>query len=50
MGEDDKNVYVTAGTLDVPRGGAVHTHIFCASRADWDRDDPAVRFFNERSL
>jgi hypothetical protein len=28
---------------------AVRTHIFCASRADWDRDHPDVRFFDERS-
>ena len=46
---DDKNVYVTAGTLDVPLGHGVHTHLFCASKADWDRDEPHVRFFDERS-
>jgi hypothetical protein len=46
---DEKNIYVTAGTLDEPLSGTVRTHIFCASRADWDRDDPEVRFFDERS-
>ena len=33
--EDEKAVYVTAGTLDVPLGAGVRTHLFCASRADW---------------
>jgi len=47
---DEKNVYVTAGTLDVPLGEGVRTHLFCASRADWDRDDAEVRFFDERSV
>jgi hypothetical protein len=47
--EDETNVYVTAGTLDTPLGEGVHTHIFCASRADWDQDGPATRFFDERS-
>jgi hypothetical protein len=46
---DETNIYVTAGTLDVPLSGAVRTHIFCGSRADWDHDHPDVRFFDERS-
>ncbi len=46
---DDANVYVTAGTLDEPLGSGVHTHLFCASRADWDTDTADVRFFEERS-
>ena len=46
---DAQHVYVTAGTLDVPLGKAVHTHLFCASRADWDQDEPGARFFDERS-
>jgi hypothetical protein len=47
---DEKNVYVTAGTLDVPLGDGVRVHLFCASRADWDRDDPEVQFFDERPV
>src|SRR5262245_25038254 len=47
--EDETNVYVTAGTLDVPLGRGVRTHLFCASRADWDRDEPDARYFDERS-
>lgn len=46
---DETNVYVTAGTLDEPLGAGVRTHLFCASRADWDRDAPDVRYFDERS-
>ena len=46
---DDSNVYVTAGTLDEPLGAGIRTHLFCASRADWDRDEPDVRYFDERS-
>jgi hypothetical protein len=47
--EDDRNVYVTAGTLDEPLGAGIRTHLFCASRADWDRDAPDARYFDERS-
>ena len=46
---DAQNVYVTAGTLDEPLGKGVHTHLFCASRADWDTDEPGTRCFDERS-
>ena len=47
---DERNVYVTAGTLDTPLGAGVATRIFCASRADWDRDEPDVRAFDERPV
>lgn len=46
---DANNVYVTAGTLDAPLGRGVRTHLFCASKADWDRDEVGVRHFDERS-
>ena len=46
---DEANIYVTAGTLDEPLGEGVHTHIFCGSRADWDRDNEAARYFEERT-
>ena len=46
---DETNVYVTAGTLDVPLGKGTRTHLFCTSRADWDRDELGVRYFDERS-
>jgi hypothetical protein len=47
--EDETNVYVTAGTLDSPLGAGFRTHLFCASRADWDRDENDARYFDERS-
>lgn len=47
--EDEKNVYLTAGTLDDPLGAAIKNHIFYGSRADWDRDAHDVRHFVERS-
>jgi hypothetical protein len=45
---DAHNVYVTAGTLDTPLDRGVRMHMFCASRADWDRDEPDARFIDER--
>jgi len=47
--EDARNIYLTAGTLDEPIGVGIKTRIFCASRADWDRDADDVRHFDERS-
>lgn len=47
--EDAHNIYLTAGTLDDPSGLAIGNHIFYASRADWERDAPDVRYFTERS-
>ncbi len=46
---DETNIYVTAGTLDAPLNKGVRTHLFCGSRADWDRDESDVRYFEERS-
>ena len=46
---DETHIYVTAGTLDAPLGKGVRTHLFCGSRADWDRDESDVRYFDERS-
>jgi hypothetical protein len=46
---DEKNVYVTAGTLDEPLGAGIKTHLFCGSRADWDRDAEGASYFDERS-
>lgn len=47
--EDEKNIYVTAGTLDEPLGAGVKSHIFYDSRADWETDSHDVRYFVERS-
>jgi hypothetical protein len=47
--EDERNVYLTAGTLDDPLGARIRGHLFCASRADWDGDGDDARSFVERS-
>ena len=46
--EDENNVYLTAGTLDDPIGVGIKTHIFCASRADWDFDMEGARHFEKK--
>ncbi len=47
--EDESNIYVTAGTLDDPLDAGIKNHIFCASRADWERDGEDTGHFDERS-
>jgi hypothetical protein len=47
--EDDKAIYLTAGTLDDDLGVAVTNHIFYGSNADWAHDAEGVRYFIERS-
>lgn len=47
--EDERNIYLTAGTLDDPLGAGITNHIFYGSRADWERDADGVRYFVERS-
>lgn len=46
---DEKNVYLTAGTLDDPLEAGIVARIFCAFRADWDHDEPGAPHFGERS-
>ncbi|HEU4614207.1 MAG TPA: GFA family protein [Kofleriaceae bacterium] len=47
--EDERNIYLTAGTFDEPLGVGIKNHIFYGSRADWDRDADDARYFVERS-
>lgn len=47
--EDDERIYLTAGTLDDPLDVGIKARIFCASRADWDRDTPLTQRHAERS-
>ncbi len=47
--EDERNIYLTAGTLDDPLGASIEARIFCGSRGDWDHDGPDARHFVERS-
>ena len=37
---DGRQVWVQAGLMDDPLDTDVKRHIFCASRADWDRESP----------
>lgn len=45
--EDEKNVYVPAGSLDDPLGAGIQTHIFCGSKADWDFDEDNVQYHDK---
>jgi hypothetical protein len=44
---DGKQFWVQAGLMDDPLDTEMKQHIFCASRADWDRESPNARFFDE---
>jgi hypothetical protein len=45
--EDEKHVYLTAGSHDDPLDTGIKTHIFCGSKADWDFEDENVRYHDE---
>ena len=45
--EDEKEVYLPAGTLDDPLDAGITNHIFWGSRADWDFEDEAVQHHDE---
>jgi hypothetical protein len=45
--EDDKHVFLTAGSLDDPLDAGIKTHIFCGSKADWDFEDENVQYHDE---
>jgi hypothetical protein len=47
--EDEKHVYLPAGSLDDPLDTGISNHIFCGSKADWDRDLESVRFHDEHA-
>jgi hypothetical protein len=47
--EDERNVYLTAGTLDDPLGAGIKGHLFYGSRADWESDSDGVHYYVERS-
>ena len=44
---DGKNVWVIAGLMDDPIETDIKQHIFCGSRADWDRTAAEPREFEE---
>jgi hypothetical protein len=44
---DGKRVWVPAGLMDEPLKTSVVQHIFCGSQADWDRESPDVKRYEE---
>jgi hypothetical protein len=42
-----KHWWVPAGVMDDPLGTQIVQHIFCDSRADWDREAPDATYFAE---
>lgn len=47
--EDERFVYLPAGSLDDPLEAGIRQHIFCASKADWDFDADDVQYHDERA-
>jgi hypothetical protein len=45
--EDEKHIYLPAGSLDDPLGAGIGQHIFCGSTADWDFDAEDVKHHDE---
>lgn len=44
---DGKQYWVPAGLMDDPLNTEMKQHIFCASRADWDRESADSKSFDE---
>lgn len=44
---DGERMWVPAGLMDDPLNTEVKLHIFCGSRADWDRESPTAQHFEE---
>ena len=44
---DGQRYWVIAGLMDDDLGTDIKAHIFCGSRADWDRAAPGAREFDE---
>ncbi len=44
---DGERVWVIAGLMDDDLGVSIERHIFCGSRADWDREAEGARSFDE---
>ena len=47
VSHDGKQYWVQAGLMDDSLDTEMKQHIFCASRADWDRESPNARHFDE---
>jgi hypothetical protein len=44
-----QRMWVPAGLMNEPLGAQIVQHIFCASRADWDREAPSARHYDENA-
>jgi len=44
---DGAHFWVIAGLMDDALETNLKLHIFCGSRADWDREDPEAKEFEE---
>jgi len=42
-----ERIWVPAGLMDDDLGTDFKMHIFCGSRADWDRESPAAQHYDE---
>jgi hypothetical protein len=42
-----ERMWVPAGLMSEPLGTAIVQHIFCASRADWDREAADAQHYGE---
>jgi len=47
--EDEKHIYLPAGSLDDPLGAGITQHIFCGSKADWDFEAENVQRHEARA-
>lgn len=47
--EDEKYIYLPAGTLDDPLGVGFTQHIFCGSKADWDFEAENAKHHHKHS-
>jgi hypothetical protein len=44
-----ERMWVPAGLMNEPLGTAIVQHIFCGSRADWDREAPDAKHYDEQA-
>lgn len=47
--ENEKHIYLPAGSLDDPLGAGIIHHIFCGSKADWDSEAENVQRHEARA-
>jgi len=45
--DNGKRMWVQAGLMNDPLGTSIIKHIFCVSKADWDRESPDAEYHDE---